>query len=98
MTAGALLLLTVETSVPVAVALVEAGADFGLEDTTGRTALDVAVQRGETELCELLLAKGSKPSNRRDDAGNTALHVAGVSPHLSPHLSPHRSPHLLPHL
>ena len=71
-----LLVLAAETSVPVALALVRAGADLNVGDGTGRTALEVAVSRGETELCELLLTKGAKPTNRKDAAGNTSLHVA----------------------
>lgn len=71
-----LLLLAVETSQPVAVALIEARADYNLEDGAGRTALEVAVERGQVELCELLLAKGARPNNRKDEAGETSLHVA----------------------
>ena len=71
-----LIVVAAETSVPVANALVLAGADLNQPDASGRSALEVAVARGEGELCETLLTKGAKPSNRKDAAGNTSLHVA----------------------
>lgn len=74
--AAPLIVLAAATSVPVATALVMAGADLNQTDGAGRTALEVAVSRGEAELCELLLTKGAKPTNRRDAHGNTSLHVA----------------------
>ena len=71
-----LIVLATEVSVPVALALVRAGADLNQPDSNGRTALEVAVSRGEHELCELLLTKGARPTSRKDAAGNTSLHVA----------------------
>ena len=71
-----LIVLATETSRDVALALVERGADLNQPDASGRTALEVAVSRGEYELCELLLSKGARPTKRKDPNGNTSLHVA----------------------
>ena len=71
-----LIVLATEASVHVALALVKAGADLNQPDATGRTALEVAISRKEYELSELLLAKGARPTSRKDPHGNTSLHVA----------------------
>ena len=42
-----------------------------------RPLLPHEVSKGEYDLCELLLTKGARPTNRKDAAhGNTSLHVA----------------------
>ena len=63
---GAPLLVTAaEVSVPVAVALVQASADVNCTDPSGQQPLDVAVRKGEMELCELLMLRGAKPTRAR---------------------------------
>ena len=54
----------------------QANAQLNASDKAGRTALEVAVTRGEVELCEVLLTRGAKPTLRKDNAGNTQLHAA----------------------
>ena len=36
----------------------------------------VAVAKGEVDLCEELLSRGARPTCRADESGNTSLHVA----------------------
>ncbi len=64
------LMLAVEHGYPWAVRwLLDAGADVnarGAED--GRTALDIAVERGHTQLAELLKARGGRPTSGPDPA------------------------------
>ena len=38
----------------------------------------VAVAKGEVDLCEELLSRGARPSSRPDESGNTSLHVAVI--------------------
>jgi ankyrin repeat protein len=71
-----LIVLAAETSADVATTLVGAAADLNQTDASGRSALEVAVSKGEYALCELLLTKGGRPTNRKDAAGNTSLHIA----------------------
>jgi ankyrin repeat protein len=70
------LVLAAEASVPIAFALIEAGANPNLTDGVGRTALEVAVAAGAFELCEALLARGAQPTKHKDAQGNTMLHTA----------------------
>ena len=71
-----LIVVAVETSADVALELINAGADLNQADGAGRTALELAVAKGEVSLCELLMTKGARPTNRKDASGNTSLHVA----------------------
>lgn len=71
-----LVVIAAEVSAGVTLALVCASADLSQSDASGRTALEVAVSRGEDELCEVLLAKGARPTSRKDASGNTSLHLA----------------------
>jgi ankyrin repeat protein len=71
-----LLLVAAERSVAVALDLLSAGAKPNQPDGAGRTALEVAVERGEYELCERLLGHGATPTRRADASGNTMMHRA----------------------
>lgn len=77
-----LIVLACECDASVARLLIQAAADPNQTDGDGRSALDVAVRRGEFALCEELLSRGAKPSRRQDTAsGNTVLHVAVMHRH-----------------
>lgn len=68
-------------SFPEILAALEAGADVGITDEYGQTALMYASGRGDVSIFRSLLAAGAKP-NPRSHAGWTALHyVARDNPH-----------------
>jgi len=64
---------------PMVRVLIDAGADLDAVDDTGRTALIVAVERGQIDVVEGLLAAGASV-NARGAGQRTAL-IAAVSDH-----------------
>ncbi len=71
---------TAAASVPIALALIEAGADVNAVQQAGFTPLHAAAMTGQTELAKLLLDRGADPSARADD-GRTALAMARDAKH-----------------
>ena len=63
------------TMVFFALMLLEKGASMSIRDRNGRTALHVAVRRGNVDLAKAMLSKGA-PLNVADNEGRTALHMA----------------------
>ncbi|XP_011689448.1 PREDICTED: nuclear factor NF-kappa-B p100 subunit isoform X2 [Wasmannia auropunctata] len=61
--------------------LVRAGADVNNTDMTyGRTALHIAVEGSHKDIVEFLLKNTNIDVNKRNFSGNTALHIAIVTP------------------
>ncbi|CAI5506880.1 unnamed protein product, partial [Closterium sp. Naga37s-1] len=59
-------------------AALDGGADAGLADDEGRTALHMAAANGHTEIARLLIQRGA-PVNAVNRQGNTPLHWAAVN-------------------
>ncbi|GJP63541.1 hypothetical protein CLOP_g20606 [Closterium sp. NIES-67] len=59
-------------------AALDGGADAGVADDEGRTALHMAAANGHTEIAKLLLQRGA-PVNAPNRQGNTPLHWAAVN-------------------
>ena len=64
-------------------ALHEAGTDWELRDSLGRSPLLVAVQFGQYEAFKQLVTGYKVSLNARDNAGNTALHLSALHGHLT---------------
>jgi ankyrin repeat protein len=62
-------------SVPIALALIEAGADVNAVQQAGFTPLHAAAMTGQLDLAKLLLDRGADPNAKTDD-GRTALAMA----------------------
>ncbi len=56
-------------------AMISAGADVNTSDSTGSTALCVAIDAGDKDTFRKLLKKGASP-NLCDDVGTSAIHLA----------------------
>ncbi|XP_013416158.1 ankyrin repeat domain-containing protein 46-like [Lingula anatina] len=56
--------------------LIKSGCDINERDVSGRTALQIATTRGQTESVQVLLENGADV-NASDRAGNTPLHHCG---------------------
>jgi ankyrin repeat protein len=67
-------------SLPIARALVEAGADVNAVQQAGFTPLHAAAMSGRLDLVKLLLDHGADPSAKADD-GRTALVMAREAKH-----------------
>ncbi|CAI7894107.1 unnamed protein product, partial [Closterium sp. NIES-54] len=59
-------------------AALDGGADAGVADDEGRTALHMAAANGHTEIARLLIQRGA-PVNAVNRQGNTPLHWAAVN-------------------
>lgn len=72
------------------------GVDVNATDDKGRSALILAVEKGHTEICRMLLEAGADPA-LRDDEGNDALSIAVIhslenTENLLRQYLPHSSP------
>jgi ankyrin repeat protein len=80
MKVGAIHAAAASRSLPIARALIDAGADVNRAQQAGFTPLHEAAAAGQLELARLLLDRGADPSARNDD-GRNALDLAREAKH-----------------
>ena len=62
-------------------ALVDRGADMRTPTKRGMTALDLAIDKGATEVVRAMLDAGASVSAKNPDMDATALHIAAYKGH-----------------